>query len=125
MKVVQSLLNVISKKPPKEVFNVRVGNRTVRGVEQEFILEPASSKRKDSVQVSYTGGKKRLLSGDSRGMHYISVKAASNKYKLAVRTIQQLCRDRKIISRRLGASENSPWMVAEESIRAYCDAQRA
>ena len=96
MKAVQSLLNVIAKKKPKEVFSVRVGNSTIRGVEQEFILEPSTSKRKGDVHLEYSGGRKRLPAGD-KGMHFISVKAASAKYKLAIRTIQQLCRDRKII----------------------------
>ena len=124
MKAVQTLLNVIAKKKPKEVFSVRAGNRTIRGVEQEFVLEPSSSKRKGDVQIEYTSGKKRLLAGD-KGLHFISVKAASDKYKLAARTIQQLCRDRKIVSRRQGSGDNSPWLVAEESIRAYCEKQRA
>jgi hypothetical protein len=124
MKAVQSLLNVIAKKKPKEVFSARVGNRTVRAVEQEFILEPSSSKRKGDVHLEYASNQKRLLPGD-KGLHYISVKTASDKYKLAVRTVQQLCRDRKIISRRQGNGDNSPWLVAEESIKAYCDAQRA
>jgi len=122
MKAVQSLLNVIAKKKPKEVFSIRDGNRTIRGIEQEFVLKPSTSKRKGDVHLEYTSGKKRLMPGD-KGLHYISVKAASDKYKLAARTIQQLCRDRRIISRRQGNSDNSPWLVAEESLKAYCDAQ--
>lgn len=124
MKAVQSLLNIIAKKKPRDVFSVRVGDRKIRAVEQEFILEPSGSKRKGDVRVDYNGNTRRLVGG-GKGLHYISVKDASQKYKLAVRTIQQLCRDRKIVSRRQGGGDNSPWLVAEESIKSYCEAQRA
>ncbi len=125
MKAMESLLKVIARKPPREVFNARVGNRTVRAVEQEFILDAALNRR--SADVRLEGGRaaiKRLPAG-ARSLHFITVKAASDKYRLAVRTVQQLCRDRKVVCRRQGMAENSPWLVAEESIKAYCDAQRA
>jgi hypothetical protein len=122
VKAMQSLLNVIARKKPREVFSTQVGNHTVRAIEQEFVLEPARGKKGDSVQVEYVAGKKNLLNGD-RFAHYITVKAASDKYRLAVRTIQQLCRERKIVCRRQGAGDNSPWLVAEESIKAYSEAQ--
>lgn len=121
MKTMQSLLNVIARKKPREVFSTRVGNHTIRAVEQEFVLKPAQKRQEDSVQVEYVAGKRNLLAGDRRA-HFITVKAASDKYKLAVRTIQQLCRERKIVCQRQGDGENSPWLVAEESIKAYCKA---
>ena len=124
MKVMETLLNVIAKKKPRDVFKVRMGDRVVRAVEQEFTLEPAGKKRKGDTSIEYAG-KPMRLTGAHKDLHYISVRDASHKYKLAVRTVQQLCRDQKVVSLRQGHSENSPWLVAEESIKAYCEAQRA
>lgn len=125
MKAMESLLKVIAKKQPREVFNARVGNRTVRAVEQEFILESTTNKRSADVRLESGRAAMKRLPAGAKSLHYITVKAASDKYGLAVRTVQQLCRERKVISRRQGTGENSPWLVAEESIKAYCEAHRA
>ncbi len=123
MKPMEALLNVIARKKPRRVFTARVGDRKVTAVEQEFVLAPSDGRShgRDRVQVQYTGGPAgsgpRLLPGH---WHFISVKAASDRYRVPVRTIQQLCHDGKLICQRQGNNENSPWLVADESMQAYC-----
>ena len=121
MKALQTLLNVVARKKPRQVFSSRVGSRTVRAIEQEFTLESAGNNRQDSIQVEYSSGRQALPPGGST--HFITVKAASDKFRIPIRTLQQLCRDQRIICRRQGRGDNSPWLVAEESLKAYCNAQ--
>ena len=122
MKPMETLLNVIARKKPRQVFTAHVGNKKIRGIEQEFILAPSDSRSREKVQVQYVGGSPRLLGGR---FHFISVKNASERYRIPIRTIQQLCHDGKLVCQRQGGNENSPWLVAEESMQAYCNAQRA
>ncbi len=122
MKPVEALLSVIARKKPRRVFTARVGNKRITAVEQEFILGPSDGHGhgKDRVQLQYAGGGPHLL-GSGR-WHFIPVKFASEHFHVPVRTLQQLCHDGKLVCRRLGEGENSPWLVAEESVRAYCAA---
>lgn len=120
MKTMQSLLNVIAGKKPRQVFTAKVGNKRVRAIEQEFILEHGGVSG-DAVKVEYVSPA-RLPS--PKNMHYITVKQASDKYKIAQRTVQDLCHNNKIVCRRQGKGENAPWLVGEESLRAYLKAQR-
>ncbi len=122
MKPVEALLNVIARKKPRRVFTARVGNKRITAVEQEFILGPSDGHGKDRVQLQYAGGGPRLLV--SGGWHFIPIKFASERFHVPVRTLQQLCHDGKLVCRRLGDGENNPWLVAEESVRAYCAALR-
>jgi len=59
-----------------------------------------------------------------KNMHYISVKQASDKYKLAQRTVQDLCHSGKVVGKRQGSGDAAPWLVGEESLRAYLKTQR-
>lgn len=120
MKTMQSLLNVIAGKKPRQVFTAKVGNKRVRAIEQEFILEHGGASG-DAVKVEYVTPA-RLPS--PKNMHYITVKQASDKYKIAQRTVQDLCHNNKIVCRRQSKGENAPWLVGEESLRAYLKAQR-
>jgi hypothetical protein len=119
MKPVQTLLNVIARKKPRRVFTAQVGNKRIAAIEQEFILAPTDGPNhgRDRVQLQYAGGNPRLLPGR---WHFISVKSASDRFHIPVRTIQQLCHDGKLICQRQGNNDNSPWLVAEESMQAYC-----
>lgn len=121
MKTVQSLLNVIAGKKPRQVFTAKVGNKRIRGVEQEFVLESGGAAKGDAVKLEYVTPA-RLPS--PKNMRYISVKQASDKYKIAQRTVQDLCHGGKVVGKRQGSGENAPWLVGEESLRAYLKTQR-
>jgi hypothetical protein len=123
MKAMQSLLKVFTKNEPAQVFTAPVGKRRIKAIEQEFIFTGRDSRVADAVQVEYASKRPALTAG--RGKHYIQVKEASSKFRLAVRTIQQLCHDGKVECRRQGRGENSAWLIVEESLRAYLDAQGA
>ena len=123
MKPVQTLLNIIAQKKPQRVFSVPAGNKRITAIEQEFILSSSDEhgRSRDKVHLQYVGSSRML---GTQKWHYISIKAASDRFRVPVRTIQQLCHDGRLICQRQGSGENSPWLVAEESIRAYCAAQR-
>jgi hypothetical protein len=123
MKPMQALMKVIAQKKPRRVFTAQVGNRNLQAIEQEFILAPAENTRRGHNKAQLNGTNNRLLS--SGRLHFISVKSASERYHIAARTIQQLCHDGRLVCQRQGTNENSPWLVAEESIQMYCSSLRA
>src|SRR5262249_27410887 len=125
MKPMQSLLQVLLRKQPAHVFTARVGSKTVKAVEQEFIFTSRDDMRNvaDQVQVDHASVKR--LGPGNKSLHFINVKEASEKFRLAARTIQQLCHDGKVICRKQGQGDNGRWLVAEESLRAYCKTQSA
>ena len=123
MKPMQALMKVIAHKKPRRVFTARVGNHNLQAIEQEFILAPADAHGRAKSHAQVNGANRQLLS--SGRMHFISVKAASERYHIAARTIQQLCHDGRLVCQRQGKNENSPWLVAEESVQVYCNTLRA
>ena len=124
MKSMQSLLKVFAPKQPTHVFTTRMGNKTIKAVEQEFIFTSRDGKIADDVQVDYASKRRPALPAGG-SFHFIQVKEASDRFRLAVRTIQQLCHDGKVVCQKQGRGETSRWLVAEESLRAYLKAQKA
>ena len=125
MKPMEALMKVIARKKPRRVFTAHVGNQKLQAIEQEFILAPAEGRGRgrDRAQLQYADAAPRRLS--SGRLHFITIKAASERYHVATRTIQQLCHDGRLVCQRQGNNENSMWLVAEESVQAYCATQRA
>jgi hypothetical protein len=123
MKPLEALMKVVAHKKPRRVFTTQVGNRNLQAIEQEFILAPVEAPSRGKNRSQLNGANRRFL--PSGRMHFISVKTASERYHIAARTIQQLCHDGRLVCQRLGSSENSPWLVAEESVQVYCDTLRA
>ena len=120
MKPLQSLLRVFAGKQSTPVFTARAGKKRIKAVEQEFIFTSRDGMRNiaDQVQMDYVPVKR--LGPGAKSYHFINVKEASEKFRLAARTIQQLCHDGKVVCQKQGHGENSRWLVAEESLRAYC-----
>jgi hypothetical protein len=125
MKPMQSLLRVFARKQPGHVFTARVGTKTIKAVEQEFVFTSRDGMRNVADQVQIEHASVKRLGPGGKSLHFINVKEASEKFRLAARTIQQLCHDGKVVCQKQGQGENSRWLVAEESLRAYCKAQGA
>jgi hypothetical protein len=121
MKPLQAFMKVIAHKKPRRVFSAQVGNHKLQAIEQEFTLAPVVGTSRTNAKLK--GAHTPLLT--SGRLHFITVKAASERFHVAARTIQQLCHDGRLVFQRQGKNENSPWMVAEESMQAYCKTLRA
>src|SRR5450759_2447618 len=98
MKPLKAFMKVIAHKKPRRVFTAQVGNHKLQAIEQEFTLAPAAGTSRGNGNAKLNGAHTRLLT--SGRLHFITVKAASERYHVAARTIQQLCHDGRLVCQR-------------------------